>query len=351
MTDRRPVLALLAARGTSARAVPLLGVLGAGPRSSRGSVGVTCSPMRCSSPTLAASRCSTASGCRWPCGSSTTTRSTPRPNGRHPAHQPTGAGGPRCAADARGGHRGRPLGPWPRSCAGADGSEMVSTTWWSWTAGWRPAPGERARGCCCGVRGQRTGHAARHGPGHAHRHLGRDGAPPRPARRTRGGGGRGASRGPRPGGRGGRRPGSCRPALAPGAALRRAPLRPRCAGTAGGRFASAWPRQRRSAGPDRRPAGRARHPGGRTDPPAVVGCAGGISMVIHKDRGRDRQGACPRLVEPLRERVRHEIARAASDDVAALRAEVVELRAELERQRADLAAAVAALHEELAARP
>jgi hypothetical protein len=57
------------------------------------------------------------------------------------------------------------------------------------------------------------------------------------------------------------------------------------------------------------------------------------------------------LVAPLRARVREEIARAASDDVAALRAEVAELRSELERQRAEHAAALAALQEELAARP
>ena len=58
-----------------------------------------------------------------------------------------------------------------------------------------------------------------------------------------------------------------------------------------------------------------------------------------------------KLAEPVLARARTEMARAANDDVAALRAEVVELREELERQRAEHAAAIAALHEELAVRP
>lgn len=62
-----------------------------------------------------------------------------------------------------------------------------------------------------------------------------------------------------------------------------------------------------------------------------------------KDRARE-------LVAPVRAKLRAEVVRAASDDVAALRAEVAELREELARQQAEHAAAIAALNEELAGR-
>jgi hypothetical protein len=55
-----------------------------------------------------------------------------------------------------------------------------------------------------------------------------------------------------------------------------------------------------------------------------------------------------RLAAPMVARARHELARAAADDQAALRAEVAELRGELARVRAEHAAATAALYEELA---